>query len=332
MTTGTSCDNKIEVCQEHLDDGEYIFRVAGINPEPNEEISWKFCGVGGNLGQELHFRIKHGVCVPGQFISAADYCSGLHSVMTLNGVLTLRGSSAITLTAANLKAVESRLATAFPHYSTLKTTGYEIKNADILLSFEVNAAVEEYGLDGTVNNNVLVVFNTVLTNLESMLTSGTFVSLIHDSIRESSQGIDDPLFSVTAVSLASFELSSIDYILESNGQVVVQDSSATYVGSNPYVADLPNENVIQAEHSFAVSDQVAQICGAIIGFMVVAFVAARGIKKSLASRETHLPLPNDSVHIDSSFVDDKEDDTLPTLQLGKRTGNAAAYFKSSERV
>lgn len=332
ITTGTSCDNQIEVCKEHLDDGEYIFRVAGINPDPDEVISWKFCNVEGKLGQELHFRMKRGVCIPGQFISAADYCSGLLSIMTLNGVLILDGSKAESLTNFDFKVIESRLASAFPHYSSIKVTGYELKNSDLLVAFEVESAVEEYGLDGTVNNNVLIVFNTILTNLETIFSSGTFVSLIHDSIRESSLGADDALFSVTSASLASFELTSVEFILKSNGQVVPQDSSSTYVGSNPYVANLPNQQVIKAESTFTISSTVAQVCASIVGFMVVALVATRGIRKALSSYETHLPLPSDSVHIDASTIHDKDEDVLPTFELGKKITTNSSYFKSSERV
>jgi len=78
---------------------------------------------------------------------------------------------------------------------------------------------------------------------------------------------------------------------------------------------------------------VAQLCASVVGFMVVVLIAIRGIRKALSSRETHLPLPSDSLHIDSSIIEDKDEDVLPTFELEKkRTISTVSYFKSSERV
>eukprot|EP00604_Paraphysomonas_vestita_P003151 CAMPEP_0174820970 /NCGR_PEP_ID=MMETSP1107-20130205/5136_1 /TAXON_ID=36770 /ORGANISM="Paraphysomonas vestita, Strain GFlagA" /LENGTH=501 /DNA_ID=CAMNT_0016037333 /DNA_START=1173 /DNA_END=2678 /DNA_ORIENTATION=- len=334
VTSGTSCDKNIEVCQEYLDDGEYIFRVAGINPDPDDKITWRFCNTEGTLGQELHFRIKRGICYPGQFISAADYCSGLNSVMTLNGVLNFEGVTSETLSSFNLKSIESRLGHVFTEFISLKATSYEYQSSSssMLVSFEVEVATESYGYDGTVNNNVLIVFNNLVEGLESMLTDGTLVNLLRDSTKESSLGANDPLYSVSSVSLKSFELSSVEYILKSNGKVVVQDSSATYVGSNPYYANVPS-NIVTSSNAFTVSGNVASICASLVGFVFIAFVATRGIKKYLSSKETHLPLPIDSVHIDPTIVEDDEEIVLQKFEVEKKKPKTtASYFRSAERV
>lgn len=252
--------------------------------------------------------------------------------MTLNGELTFEGISSESLSVSNLKAIESRLGQVFTQYSSIKATSYEVQDSSsMLVSFEVEVITESYGFDGTVNNNVLIVFNNLLEGLESILSDGTFVNLLHDSTKESSLGSSDPLYSVSTVTLNSFELTSVEYVLKSNGQVVVQDSSADYVGSNPYSAKL--SNVITSNNTFSVSGNVASICASIIGFIFIAFVTTRGIKKYLNSKETHLPLPNDSVHIDPSIIESDEEIVSPKFEIEKqKPKNTASYFRSAERV
>lgn len=254
--------------------------------------------------------------------------------MTLNGVLNFEGVTSETLSSFNLKSIESRLGHVFTEFISLKATSYEYQSSSssMLVSFEVEVATESYGYDGTVNNNVLIVFNNLVEGLESMLTDGTLVNLLRDSTKESSLGANDPLYSVSSVSLKSFELSSVEYILKSNGKVVVQDSSATYVGSNPYYANVPS-NIVTSSNAFTVSGNVASICASLVGFVFIAFVATRGIKKYLSSKETHLPLPIDSVHIDPTIVEDDEEIVLQKFEVEKKKPKTtASYFRSAERV
>mmetsp|Transcript_3084 Transcript_3084/g.4739 ORF Transcript_3084/g.4739 Transcript_3084/m.4739 type:complete len:952 (-) Transcript_3084:169-3024(-) len=324
IKSGTICsDNRgVEFCEEVLPhDGRFVFRVAGENP-PGDNATWSFCGRDGGIKEELQFSMRAGKCHPGDQFTADDYCSGVTTLLSIGAVLTITDVSAGTLSEFDTKTLQQQLTAVVPVVRNVKISSYQLSGSNIEVQTVIVVAVEDYGLDGTIFSNKESVFSTVSDALASPISSGAFLSVLQNSLRNSPQGASDVLLKATSVSIDTVEMSSYEYVM---GMKTDSETTESAVEEET-VTSSSKSNVNSSP-----SGTVLILCGAVAGVIAVAFVIARAVRKSRMGTPSHLPLPDNSEHVSLEFDDNAEEDTIPTFELNVQA-TQHSYFKSSERV
>mmetsp|Transcript_9304 Transcript_9304/g.20449 ORF Transcript_9304/g.20449 Transcript_9304/m.20449 type:complete len:523 (+) Transcript_9304:17-1585(+) len=319
LKSGTVCKSRTtEYCEDVVPpEGKFVYRVTGFN----NDATWEFCGMTGSSNDELVFSMHHGKCTAVVMHSGSDYCTGIVSYFVMAGTLSITDVQGDTLSAFDTKMLEQQIASMFTYQRQVTITSYTTADAVMTVDFKVVLAAEDYGVDGTFGSNIETLASQVATDMKIPVTQGQFITVLKNSLKNSPQGSSDVLSSMSAVTLTSVGLSSIDYGL-------VPTSKGT-----PAETPSQEETTVEvhtAREEFALSSSVAYVCAGVACVAILVFAIVRTVKRSSDSEtKTHLPLPSDSEHMDINFEVDSEEDAIPTFDLKK---TEKSYFKSAERV
>jgi len=216
--SGSLClkDTK-EICEEVMPhEGKFVYRVAGYYPTP-EDVTWRFCGMEGGLGEELKFEMHHGKCTAIAKLSASDYCSGLESLAVFVGSLLFSGVHAGTLSTYATSVLENAIQTSVALPSAkVAVTGLVHSDAGLLVNFLLSADMRDMHMIGMYDDMVEAFSDALYAGLLSACSGGYISNLLDLKL-----GSGDALLSSGgSVSVSSFELQRVEYLSLSNHEVV----------------------------------------------------------------------------------------------------------------
>jgi hypothetical protein len=281
---GSMCENPkgIEGCAIALPDGRYVFRVAGYSTE-GDLASWRFCGVYGVNHQELQFQMVNGQCVPNALLAAEDYCTGFKTLVSLSGSIGISGVTDANLDDYDTNAIYLQLLAMFPNTVAVEIISQSLDSGVLTVNFVVTVSPEDYGLDGSVSNNIDTCLNSVYAAAQTESQS-SFLTGLSTTILSSPTGAKDPLAHVSGATLTSLEVIQVQYVKKDDNTVL-------------HPLDVTASSSTQGEvahNGVSLMTIAALVCGAI--FMAAA--TAYGLMRSRTS--THSPLSDKSSHLDSS--------------------------------
>lgn len=282
---GSICENPkgIEGCVINLPDGRYVFRVAGYNLD-GDVASWRFCGIYGVNHQELQFQIVDGVCVPRALLSAEDYCTGFKTLVGLSGSISIAGVTSANLDDYDTNALYLQILALFPNTVAVEIVSKDLINGFLVVNFFVTISPEDYGLDGSVSNNIDTCLNSVYATAQSESQSH-FLTGLASAIQSSPLGTNDPLAHITGVTLTSLEVVQVQYVSKDDNSVLHPLEMAAYSSK---------EGSSSVQNGLSIVTIVALVCGAVFMVAATAFtiMRSRGVG--------HVPLSDKSSHLDSS--------------------------------
>jgi len=273
---GSMCENPkgIEKCVLNLPDGRYVYRVAGYNVD-GDVASWRFCGIYGVNHQELQFQILDGVCVPRALLSAQDYCTGFKTLVGLSGSINIAGVTVANLDDYDANAIYLQILAMFPNTVAVEIVSQTLSNGVLTVQFFVTISPEDFGLDGSVSNNIDACLNSVYATAQSE-SQANFLTGLSAAIQSSPSGANDPLAHVSGATLTSLEVVQVQYVSKDEN-VVLHPFDVT-----------SSKNAVQ--NGVSIVTLVALVCGAIFMVAAAAFTIMRN------RGPTHVPLPADSSH------------------------------------
>jgi hypothetical protein len=281
---GSMCENPkgIEGCVVTLPDGRYVFRVAGYSPD-GDLASWRFCGIYGVNHQELQFQMVNGQCVPNALLAAEDYCTGFKTLVSLSGSIAISGVTNANLDDYDSNAIYLQLLAMFPNTVAVEIMSQTLASGVLTVNFVVTVSPEDYGLDGSVSNNIETCLNSVYAAAQTE-SQASFLTGLSTTILSSPTGVKDPLAHVSGATLTSLEVIQVQYVKKDDNTVLHPIDVTTASSSEGEVV----------HNGVSIVTIVALVCGAI--FMAAA--TAFGLMRSRVS--THSPLSDKSSHLDSS--------------------------------
>lgn len=157
---------------------------------------------------------------------------------------------------------------------------------------------EDYGLDGSISNNINACLNSVYSTAQSK--SQNFLTGLSSAVQLSpSRSNNDPLSHLTSASLNSLEVIQIQYIskddnsvlhpLEMNTNSLKKDSSVQNGGLSSTITS----------SSSIMTITIALVCGTIFMVVVTAFVVRKSRYGGVVV--DHIPLSDKSSHLDNSI-------------------------------
>jgi len=286
---GTICSGSrgFEVCQNNLpEDGEYVFRVAGVAPD-NDDPTWEFCGKTGGLEEELQFRIKDGKCIPGARITSTKYCAGLQSSVVLTGSLLFSDVRTSFLSSADTTVLEKDIGLVIPS-SSIAIKSWTQSNEGLRVHFSAAFTSDKELVYFPSNVDNLI--SNVETSLSSSISTGVFGDQLASGLLGFAGTQNDALRSSSSITLEEVSLFSVSYLDTSDAQrsspieIVTAPVETTTVHTKP-------SGTIYTITSVGVYALVT------VGIVLlgVAGVAVR----YLSRKRTHDPLPTDSAHADN---------------------------------
>ena len=292
---GSMCENPkaIEGCVVNLPDGRYVFRVAGYNLE-GDLASWRFCGIYGVNHQELQFQLLDGVCIPRALLSAQDYCTGFKTLVGLSGSMSISGVTSANLNDYDTNAIYLQILAMFPNTVAVEIFSQSLSNNVLTVTFFVTISTEDYGLDGSVSNNIDAVLNSVYDTAQSESQSN-FLTGLTSAIQSSSSRSNDPLAHVTSVSLTSLEVVQVQYVSKDDNSILHPlEITASY----------PSKDGSSVQNGVSIVAVVALVCGAIFMAAVTSFAVmrSRGVGHvALSDKSSHLDNSNNKVSVGTSL-------------------------------
>ena len=281
---GSMCENPkgIEGCVIALPDGRYVYRVAGYNMD-GDVASWRFCGIYGVNHQELQFSMVNGQCVPHALLAAEDYCTGFKTLVVLGGSMSIAGVTDANLDDYDTNAIYLQLLAMFPNTVAVEIMSQTLADGMLTVDFIVTVSPEDYGLDGSVSNNIDTCLNTIYAAAQSESQS-SFLSGLSTTILSSPAGLSDPLAHVSGATLSSLEVLQVQYVNKNDNTILHPLDATTASSSQGEVA----------HDGMSTMTVLALVCG-------VEFMAAATAFALMRSRtSTHSPLSDKSSHLDAS--------------------------------
>jgi hypothetical protein len=281
---GSMCEDpeEVEGCVLSLPDGRYVYRVAGYNLE-GDAASWRFCGISGVNHQELQFSMTNGKCVPAALLTAEDYCSGFKTLVFLGGSISIAGVTNDNLDDYDTNAIYLQLLAMFPNTVAVEIMSQTLDSGLLTVSFVVTVSPEDYGLDGSVSNNIETSLNMISAAAQSE-SQINFLNGLSTAILSSPAGAKDPLAQVSGATLSPLEVIQVQYVKKDDNTLL--HPLDTVSSSSPSAA-------VGVHVSFM--SFVALACGAVFLVAVTAFTLLRNRPVT-----THTPLSDKSTHLDSS--------------------------------
>jgi len=201
-----------EVCHEIIPhDGDFVFRVGGHEIFPGS-TKWDFCGVKGDIGFELHFKMVHGVCKPGALFYYEDYCDGYVSLGYFVGSLLVEGVHSTALTAYDTSMLQHIVAASTGLPSTSVTvTSTSHSHEDLVVNFMLSAVMEELNFNGAYTDMAEAFTSSIAATLENSATEGYLLTMMMDELHKNVLNEKDILESASSIKLVSLQLHHIDY-------------------------------------------------------------------------------------------------------------------------
>jgi hypothetical protein len=282
---GTICSSErgFELCENVIPhNGDFVFRVAGIEPE-NDAATWEFCGMTGAVGQELQFKMNNGACVAGLTVSAEDICDGLLSSVVLSGSLLLGGVNSASFSSADAEALETDLKLMVPANSiTIKS--WINTNNDLRVHFSANflsASDLVY-----YHANVVNFAASIETDLATSIANGVFKDQLNIALDAIPNTQADALRACTEITLEDVSIYSLALVSPNPG---AQSSKIEIVAA-------PLETTASTD-SHSIFDTISSTGVYVLvtaGIVSLGFVAVA--VRMMSRKRTHELLPTDSVH------------------------------------
>jgi hypothetical protein len=308
LRVGTLCKAEKKICQEWLKDGKYVWRVAGVE-KVEGSTQWKFCGVEGDLNQELQFTIRKGKCIPGDLIDSSLCTETFNSMITLKGSMVLSNANSAVLTEYDSEILEAQLISALKAQKA-QLTSWELSGSDLVVYFTATVVGQKLGYDGLNADSVEGFLAAETTAIDTVTSGGYFLSALMSSLNGMPDTQADTLRHVTGITLVSMEVTKVELVASTPAQ-----------NSGSAAAPVTTTHSVSGSSSFTVSSGVVAVCAVAFGGVVALLVAVRVFKKSPSVE--HDPLPTASVHeMDMSNSSAQSDEEVvasrPLFQFNRR--------------
>lgn len=283
---GTICSSSrgFEFCENVIPhNGDFVFRVAGIEPE-DDASTWEFCGKKGGINEELQFTMRNGVCVAGAKLSAEEYCAGLLSNVVISGSLILGGVNAESFTTLDATVLESDLKLLMP------TTGVAIKswtNSDNGLRVHFSANIESDVNLLFFHSNLDNMVSTIRSDLSLSVSNGVFKDQLNNALDAFPNTQNDILRACTEITLEDLALYSVGYVAADGDS---QKSSIEIVASP--IDD--NNTPSRSQDSLFTMSSTGVYALVTLGVVSLAVVAVA--VRLMSRKKSHELLPTDSSH------------------------------------
>lgn len=231
----------IEACEEVLPyDGKFLFRVAGFEvnerKESESDVNWDFCGISGNLGEELEFEMVNGHCQAGEKRSAKDYAKGFQSFSTWSGILVIESASSsyssVEDKEADSKILERALSGVLRN-GMVRINSLELSGNELKVSFTCLFILERFGYEGLYPDEIEKANKEIYSMMTEAMSSGALSVSLQDSISLNPSSVSSFMSHMKLITMDTFELQSLTHKVISSSK-----SSSTSSGSISDSSDL----------------------------------------------------------------------------------------------
>jgi hypothetical protein len=281
---GTICSTSrgFELCENVIPhNGDFVFRVAGIEPE-GDAATWEFCGKTGGVNQELQFTMKNGACVAGVKVAAADICDGVLSTVVLSGSLLLGGINSAAFSSTDAEVLESDLKLMIPANS-IAIKSWTNTGDDLRVHFSANflsgAELVYY------HANVVNFATTIKTDLSTSISSGVFKDQMNLALDALPNTQSDILRSCTEITLEDMTIYSLGFV-----------SASSEAQNTPIeIISMPVETTASTD-----PDSVYTLTSTAVYVLVTVGIVSVGLVavavRVMSRKRTHELLPSESSH------------------------------------